>query len=190
MIKLLHSKISGLENILKESADINKYLMHNHVELDVQLMKLIGKCYEAFKEDSVVISSKAKVLQAEWALCCKGTDPLTLIKPSNNKREMQTSHAVRILRETVLLLSNEHEKCTNKIETVTEIMGQIVLVALQNIIITDDDVANASTQDKLEDAWKKIGTENNLKIMQKKILLSVGIFDAYIVLDKTFAAIR
>lgn len=63
-------------------------------------------------------------------------------------------------------------------------ISQILLAGLQGGLLTDTLLDSTNTESELQKLWKLLSTDGNLALAQRRVLMSVSIYDALLLLEE------
>jgi hypothetical protein len=92
--------------------------------------------------------------------------------------------ALEVQLRTYYLVGDE------KLQQARELISQIIVAALQGGLLTNLDIKNIKTQKQTEAAWKKLGEDANISLGQKRVLLIVSPYDAFILFDELITTLK
>ncbi|MEO6071279.1 MAG: hypothetical protein ABIN57_09395 [Chitinophagaceae bacterium] len=134
--------------------------------------------------------SRLQLLKAEMITAQRNINPITLEKVTLHRQEMQATIAFKILQAAEQSLRTEVVALEERIETASELTTQVVIAGLQAGIITDAIIKNETTQKALESLWAALSANENIALGQMRILLTVSIYDVWILLDEVVARLK
>ncbi len=129
--------------------------------------------------------SQMKVLKGDHAMIQAGSDPAGQGHIALTRRSHRRQATYKVIKQGIEVLNNHYEAIDSKLKQAGNLIEQIVLAALQANLLSNDDLNLPGEQ-----LWSKMRADNNLQLMQKKILLSVSKFDALLLLSDITAAIK
>jgi hypothetical protein len=122
-------------------------------------------------------------LKAEWITAQRGINPISFEKVTLRRGEMVNTISFKVMQRAGQLLNIDLQETNAKIEEVSQLIGQIIVAAFQNGMLTNEQIRNADTQDKKEALWQSLAADTNIAVGQKRVLLMVNRFDAVILFD-------
>lgn len=160
-------------------------------ELNDGLLRFLGDAAVVYRErgrqerECQVLSLEAELLTA-----LRGTHPITLEKIAVRRHEMQNAIAFRILQSAEVQLRADLRQTMDTLQGAKDLLAQIVVAALQKGLITDTMIANATTQAAIEALWAAIAADADIALAQKRVLLMISRYDAFLLVDELLAGLR
>lgn len=192
MIPLLqYHKLALLDGLLSKGRQVLVSYEEKDLDFAHRLKGWLQECDQFFEQhNGPVQRSKIKTLHTDFATVLRGIDPFTFQKFESNKRAQAMSIGYRITKEALLVVMDYYNKIESLLEEARQLIGQIVLAALQGGVITMIELENSNTQAKLDVLWKKIATDKQLVLVQKKVLINVSRIDALLLLEEVRDAMK
>jgi hypothetical protein len=192
MIPILqYHKLSLLDALLSKGRQV--LVSYEEKDLDfAQKLKLwLQECDQFFEQhNGPVQRSKIKTLHTDFAAVLRGIDPFTFQKFESNKRAQAMNIGYRITKDALQVVMDYYNKIAALLEEARQLIGQIILAALQGGIIALPELEIAATQPALDLIWKKIAADKQLILVQKKVLLNVSRIDALLLLEEVRDAMK
>jgi hypothetical protein len=123
-------------------------------------------------------------LKAEWITAQRGINPISFEKITLRRGEMLNTISFKVMQRAGQLLNIDLQETNARLEEVSQLIGQIIVAAFQNGMLTIDRIREARTQDRKEALWQDLSADANIAIGQKRVLLSVNRFDALLLFDE------
>ncbi|MEO6136904.1 MAG: hypothetical protein ABIP35_17245 [Ginsengibacter sp.] len=181
-------KIGGLLTQLNSTMEL---FSARHYDADKLLVQLMKDCIQMYKDLGYSEKeSQVQSMQAEWAISQRGINPYTLVRQITRRNEMTATVAFKILQAIEILLRNDYVAGDEKIGQASDLISQIIVAALQANLLTDVEIKKIKTQKEIESTWKKLGSDSNLLLGQKRVLLLVSRFDALIIFDDLLTPLK
>ncbi|HSC54880.1 MAG TPA: hypothetical protein VLC98_14705 [Phnomibacter sp.] len=192
MIPLLqYHKLALLDGLLSKGRLVLSSYEEKDLDFASKLKDWLQESDQFFeRHNGPVQRSKIKTLHTDFAAVMRGTDPFTFQKFESNKRANAMNIGYRITKDALQVVMDYYTKIDTLLEDARQLIGQIVLAALQGGLITQSEFETATTQPALDLLWKKIATDKQLVVVQKKVLLNVSRIDALLLLEEVRAALK
>jgi hypothetical protein len=186
MIPLLqYHKLSLLDGLLSKGRLVLLSYEEKDLDFAQKLKNWLHECDQFFEQhNGPVQRSKIKTLYTDFVSVLRGIDPFTFQKFESNKRAQAMSIGYRITKDALQVVMDYYNKIETLLEEARQLIGQIVLAALQAGLISLAELENTQTQPALDLLWKKIATDKQLLVVQKKVLLNVSRIDALLLLEE------
>lgn len=154
-------------------------------DTDKALKQLLDNAIKVYKDGGFSDKeSQLQVLRAELVSVEKNIHPLTYEKVLVRKGEMRTGICLKVLQSLEQLLRNDYAYCTDKLQEARDMISQILLAGLQGGLLTDTLLDSTNTESELQKLWKLLSTDGNLALAQRRVLMSVSIYDALLLLEE------
>lgn len=188
---LIHFKQQKLNELLTQFSQLNGYYIDRSNYFSKHCYSFINDCQDFFnrigdqKNESQVIW-----LKAYYDTALKGINPQTFEKVTRNRRVNSWIAAFKVLSELHALLQDEITKVENKLEEVEETLQQVVLSCLQSNLLDNERLNCVRGISDAEEIWGKMTQNEQIKLIERKIRMSVQTQDIYIILDKVLSQIK
>jgi len=192
MIPILqYHKLSLLDGLLSKGRQVLMSYEQKDLDFAQKLQFWLQECDQFFElHNGPVQRSKIKTLHTDFVAVLRGTDPFTFQKFESNKRAQAMNIGYRITKEALQVVMDYYNKIDILLEDARQLIGQIILAALQGGMITITEFESAASQPALEVIWKKIALDKQLVLVQKKVLLNVSRIDALLILEEVRDAMK
>jgi hypothetical protein len=186
MIPILqYHKLSLLDGLLSKGRLVLLSYEQKDLDFSQRLQFWLKECDQFFEQhNGPVQRSKIKTLHTDFVAVLRGNDPFTFQKFESNKRAQAMNIGYRIAKEALQVVIDYYNKIEALLEEARQLIGQIVLAALQGVLISITEFESAGTQGALDLLWRKIATDKQLLLVQKKVLLNVSRIDALLLLEE------
>ncbi|HFU74654.1 MAG TPA: hypothetical protein ENK66_00255 [Arcobacter sp.] len=191
MKTFIHYKKQRLETLLNSLNELNELYITRSFSFQEILFNFLQETiefYEQVGENSN--SSKVSQLNIYLETAKKGINPQTLEKLKTGKRENLWISSYHILDELSSLLQNNLLALELEITQARELVEQVILSAIQSKLITDSNLKELTSQDKIIDLWKNLSKNEQIKLIEKKLKLSITQDDIIILCDLVCSKIR
>ncbi len=128
-------------------------------------------------------------LKAEIVTAQRSVHPVTLEKVSVRRNEMQTTIAFKVLQAAEAQLRADLESSMETLQRARDLLGQIIVVGVQKGLLTDATIAAMTNEAAIEAWWTAIGTDADIALAQKRVLLLVSRFDVFLLAEALFSAL-
>ncbi len=192
MIPILqYHKLSLLDALLSKGRQVLVSYEEKDLDYAHKLKLWLQECDQFFEQhNGPVQRSKIKTLHTDFAAVLRGIDPFTFQKFESNKRAQAMNIGYRITKDALQVVMDYYNKIAALLEEARQLIGQIILAALQGGIIALPELEIAATQPALDLIWKKIAADKQLILVQKKVLLNVSRIDALLLLEEVRDAMK
>ena len=191
MKTLIHYRKQRIESFLNKLIDINKLYIERSFSFETILLDFIQESiefYEQIGESSN--SSKISQLNIYLETAHKGINPQTLEKLKTGKRENIWIASYHTLDELSTLLQNSLMELELQIGQAKELVEQVILSAIQSKLISDADLNTLHTQDQITNLWESLSKNEQVKLIERKLKLSIAQEDIIILCDLVCSQIR
>ncbi len=183
--KFVTSKKEKVTELLKAASVLYESYNNKDYYFEANMLKMLDDVkgyYENENRYSGITMTES--MKSDLLSTLKGIDPVKFEKIANGRRNLQLITAFKVLKETDNHLRTEFDTINSKLDEAEQIIGQVILSALQSGIIQFADLKENITHAEIETIWKKISNDMNLLLVQKKILLIVSFYDIIILTEK------
>jgi hypothetical protein len=183
--------VQQLTGLLRTLIDTFHLYNDRNPELNEALIVLLDAAAAAYRErgraerESFTIS-----LKAEFTTALRGINPITLEKLTVRRHEMQGTIAFKVLQSLESQLRNQLLEATEPLQQAENLVGQILAAGIQKGLISDAAIRDTTTQEAIETLWRSIGSDADIALAQKRVLLLVSSFDISLLIDKLLSALR
>mgnify|MGYP001287950390 CR=1 FL=1 len=179
--KFVISRQEKVTGLLKKVSSLYESYNNREYDFEENLLKLLDDVKTYYEnENRYAAITMTQSLKSDMLSTLKGIDPVKFEKITTGRRNLQLTTGFRVLKETDNHLRIELDNINAKLEEAEQIIGQVILTALQAGIISFEELKADITHTEIETMWKKISNDINLLLVQKKILLLVSYFDIII----------
>jgi hypothetical protein len=192
MIPLLqYHKLSLLDGLLSKGRLVLVSYENKDLDFAQKLKIWLQECDQFFEQhNGPVQRSKIKTLHTDFTAVLRGIDPFSFQKFESNKRAQAMHIGYRITKDALQVVMDYYNKIDTLLEEARQLIGQIILAALQGGSIALAEFESAQTQTALDLLWKKIALDKQLLVVQKKVLLNVSRIDALLLLEEVRDAMK
>jgi len=191
MKTLIHYKKQRIEELISKLSLLNTLYISRSFSFDTQLMDLMKESEMLFEQsgESSKISQVSQ-LNIYFETAQKGINPRTLEKLKIGKRENVWIAAYHVLDGMSDLMQNSMIKVEFEIGQATELIEQVILSAIQSGLIGDIDLKGLHDQESIKKLWKNLTQNEQVKLIERKLKLSVMQDDIIIICDKVCSKIN
>lgn len=191
MQPLLHKEVQQLTGLLRVLVDAFQLHTDREPELNRSLLALLDLSVATYREcGRPDRESRVASLRAELSIAFRGINPVTLEKPAVRRHEMQSAIAFKVLKALEEELRGSFQQATDSLQRAEDLVGQIIIAGVQKGLISDAAIRDTTTQDTIEELWRSIAADADIALAQKRVLLLVSSYDAYLLIDKVFSGLR
>ena len=191
MKTLIHYKKQRVEELIAKQSLLNTLYIERSFSFDTQLMDFMKEnevFFEQLGESGKI--SQISQLNIYFETAQKGINPQTLEKLKIGKRENMWISAYYVLDGMSDLLQESLSKVEFEINQATELMEQVILSAIQSGLIGDNDLKELHTQESIKKLWENLTQNQQVKLIERKLKLSVMQDDIIIICDKVCSKIN
>lgn len=153
-------------------------------DADKALLKALNETIAIYKElGKTDRENEFQTLKAEWITAQRGINPITFEKVTQRRTEMVNMISFKVMQKASQYLGTDAQEVDAKINEVTLLIGQIIVAAFQNGMLTLEMITNATTQEQKTALWEGLSADPNIAIGQKRVLLMVNKYDVLIIFD-------
>lgn len=181
-LKIVHQVLQQLQPLLTDCQRLMEYHSHQSYALEKELLGCIDNSAAFFEnQNKLVTQSEIKQCTSEYLLAKRGTNPLTFEDVGQQKRKVLRTTAYRIINKLHQSLGNEWNILSQSIEEGKELIGKIILSALQ-LKIVDEATLKAIKNDKdVRQIWAKIAQVEQFSLLEKQLKLKLSNTDIEII---------
>lgn len=191
MQRLLHKDEQELAELLRTVTATFQLYADRKPELHDTLVALLGRATATYKEQGrSERESFCASLNAEFATALRGINPVTLEKSAVRRHEMQSTIAFKVMQSLESQLRGDQLEVADTLRRAEDLIGQILLAAIQKGLISDAVIRDTTTQDAIEALWRSIASDADVALGQKRVLLIVSRFDVSLLVDEALSALR
>ena len=182
---LIHFKQQNFENLLEKLNELHNLYVNRSFSFDAQLTTLLKEGEELFDQIGETIKkSEISELNVYFETALKGINPQTLEKLKLGKRENSWIAAFHVLGKLGVLLRNSLDEVEEKIYEANVLIEQILLSAIQSGAISEAELKIVNNYDDIEKLWERLTKNEQIKLIDRKLKLSITQNDIIILLDK------
>lgn len=153
-------------------------------DADKALLKALNETIAIYKElGKTDRENEFQTLKAEWITAQRGINPISFEKVTQRRSEMVNMISFKVMQRASQLMNTDIQEVDAKINEVSLLIGQIIVAAFQNGLLTTDAIKAAKTQKEKEMLWDGLSADANIAIGQKRVLLMVNRYDILILFD-------
>lgn len=153
-------------------------------DADKALLKALNVTIAIYKElGKTDRENEFQTLKAEWITAQRGINPITFEKVTQRRTEMVNMISFKVMQKASQYLGTDAQDAEARINEVSLLIGQIIVAAFQNGLLTMEMIANATTQELKTALWEGLSADPNIAIGQKRVLLMVNKYDVLIIFD-------
>ena len=185
MQKFYHNEIKELTALLQELNGVLDKYSKKEMDLSASLLLWIDKAIQVYKAaGQAEKESRLQLLKAEFVTAQRNINPITFEKVTLHRHELQTTIAFKILQVAEGLLRNDLVTDKEQLQQAKDLATQVLVAGIQSGIITNEMIKNANSQNDIEAMWHLLSADANIALGQKRILLTVSIYDVWILLNE------
>ena len=191
MKTLVHYKKQRVEEFINRLSLLNKLYVERSFSFDDELHKFLQEVMEFFEQFGETLnSSKISQLNIYIETAQKGINPQTLEKLKTGKRENIWIASYHLLDEIGILLQESIMEVETKISEARGLVEQVIISAMQLKLIGDDDLKKLHTQKEIAMLWSSLSQNEQVKLIERKLKLSITQEDIIILCDKVCSKIK
>ena len=191
MKTLVHYKKQRVEEFISELSLLNELYIERSFSFDDKLHTFLHEIMEFFEQFGETLnSSKVSQLKIYIETAQKGINPQTLEKLRTGKRENIWIASYHLLDEISILLQESITEVEVKISEARGLVEQVIISAMQLKLISDDDLKKLHTQKEIAMLWSSLSQNEQVKLIERKLKLSITQEDIIILCDKVCSKIK
>ena len=191
MKTLIHYRKQRVESFLNRLSSINELYIERSFSFDALLVDYIKESIEFYEQvGESSNSSRISQLNIYLETAKKGINPQTLEKLKTGRRENIWIASYHVLDELGTLYQNTRIELELQITQAKELVEQVILSAIQSKLISDDDLNGLHNQDEIKNLWKSLSQNEQVKLIERKLKLSITQDDIIILCDLVCSQIR
>jgi len=191
MKTLIHYRKQKIDSFLNRLIKINRLYVERSFSFDTILLTFIEESMEFFEQiGESSNSSKISQLTIYLETAKRGINPQTLQKLKIGKRENIWIASYHVLDTLENMHQNTLVELELKITQATELVEQVILSAVQSKLISEADLNKLHNQDEITNLWKSLSKNEQVKLIERKLKLSITHEDIIILCDLVCSKIR
>jgi len=191
MKTLVHYKKQRVEELISKLSLLNELYIERSFSFDTELFIFLQESMEFFEQlGESFNASKMSQLKIYVETAQKGINPQTLEKLRTGKRENIWIASYHLLDELSTLLQESILKVEVKISEARILVEQVILSAIQLKLIGDDDLKKLHTHKEMAKLWSNLSKNEQIKLVERKLKLSITQEDIIILCDKVCSKIE
>ena len=191
MIVLVHFKIQNLKTFLNCLGSLNELYLSRSFHFDKELVEFLSNASEFFEQiGNVNMVSEVSRLRTYYDTALKGVNPQTLEKLKTGKRENKWIASFHVLNSISEQLQHLLAIEMQTVGEAKELIGQVILSAFQTNQIGEGDLSSNGTSKNHKHFWDKLTQNTQIKMIERKLRLSIHKEDIYILVDQVLNEIR
>lgn len=153
-------------------------------DADKALLKALNETIAIYKElGKTDRENEFQTLKAEWITAQRGVNPISFERVTQRRSEMVNMISFKVMQRASQLMNTDIQEVDAKINEVSLLIGQIIVAAFQNGLLTTDAIKDAKTSEQKTALWEGLSADPNIAIGQKRVLLMVNRYDILILFD-------
>lgn len=188
---LAHFKKQQLEKFIQSLVGLNELYIAKSYDLSEGLIDFMNTVQDHFKQigDS---NNEATLSQLKIHLdtALAGIDPFKLEKVKTGRRTNVTITAFHCLTELKHVFQSSLSTVNDTLSKNTETLNQLVLSALQAKLITEKDLIESDSIEKIISIWKNLTEHEQIRLVETKLKMELTPQDIYLLLDQIFDNIK
>lgn len=150
-----------------------------------RFIHFLNQCKTYFREtDSAVASSELRSIEANFNIMLAGTDPISMCKFEKGRRKGQKAIFRHTLRTCEVVLQQEYQDIQQKLSEAEEIIGQVLLAAIQQRLISTASYSNECSAQLAEESLTAINTNEQLRLLNQKVALKLSKIDILMLYER------
>ena len=191
MQKFYYKEIKDLTALLQALTAVAEKYNNRDADVSASLLQWLATGIKFYKDGGKAEKeSRLQLLKAEMVTALRNINPITFEKINLHRQELHATIAFKIVQAAEAQLRFEITALQENIQAASDLATQVIVAGLQAGIITDDLIKNAKKQTDLEALWALLSADGNIALWQKRILLTVSIYDVWILLDEVLSRLR
>jgi len=191
MKTLIHYRKQRIEALINKLSILNGLYIERDFSFDAELLTFVQDSMDFFEQlGESANSSKVSQLNIYVETAKKGINPQTLEKLKIGKRENIWIASYHLLDEISTLFQNALIEIELKVSQARELVEQVILSAIQLKLISDNDLKGIQTQEQIGKLWRNLSENEQVKLIERKLKLSITQEDIIILCDQVCSKIR
>lgn len=179
-----HHLVQQTEIYIQQFSQLNNYYLSKNLDIDNRLPAYLHDIEQYFTSTQ---ATKAKLavanLSSYFETAKRGFNPVTLEKVKSGRRENYWISVFSILQQLRDLLAENLEHNQQKLRVSNELLQQLILSALQEGLITEEQFTRASSLDGAALLWVYINNKTTLKNFARRIKAIVHQQDIHLLIS-------
>lgn len=181
-LKIIHQVLQQLQPLLGDCQLLMEYHSNQSYALEKALLGCIDKSAVFFEnQNKLVTQSEIKQCTTEYLLAKRGTNPLTFEDVGQQKRKILRTTVYRIINKLHQSLGNEWNSLNQSIEEGRELIGKIILSALQLKVVTEANLQSINSDQDVKKIWNEIAQVEQFSLLEKQLKLKLSTTDIEII---------
>ena len=191
MKTLIHYQKQRVESFLSRLSSINELYIERSFSFDAQLMEHLKESIE-FYEQTGESSKSAKISQLNLYLetAKRGINPQSLEKIKTGRRENIWIASYHVLDTLGSVHQEVFQELESQLTQAKELVEQVILSAIQSKLVDDETLEKLHNQDEVTTLWKTLCEHEQVKLIERKLKLSITDNDIIILCDLVCSKIR
>ncbi|NRB47224.1 MAG: hypothetical protein HRU41_06085 [Saprospiraceae bacterium] len=179
-----HHLVQQTEKFIQQFSQLNGYYLSKSLEIDDQLPTYLSEIEQYFTS---IRATKAQLAVASLSsyleTAKRGFNPVTLEKVRTGRRENYWISIFSILQKLQALLIENLEDNQQKLRVSNELLQQLILSALQEGLISEEQFLRASTLDGASSLWDSLNQHVSLRNFARKIKATIHPKDIHLLIS-------
>ena len=191
MVVFVHFKQKKIKSFSDKIILLHKDYKDRSFYFDRKIKDLFAEMQDFFNQ---IGDSKYETLVSQLSIyfetSLKGIHPLRLEKIKTGRRENIWISAFHCLTTLTEIVQENLENINKPLDEAKEILSQFVLSAIQNHLITQEQIQEVNNIRKIESLWNKLKQNQQISLLDRKLRLTITNNDIYLLLDEIFSTIE
>lgn len=184
-------KIQQLNKFLKDLSVLNESYKKKSFSFEKEYFEFADDVIKYFKQVGDALNqSETEKLRNFFQTAVEGVDPIKLEPVKTHRRAMTRIAAFHCLSRLTELLQEAIQKDQAIIDRSEEAIGQLVLSLIQAKAITEAELSENLNQDQLEIIWYRLTQNEQVKLHERKLRLSITQEDIFLLFIEVMEKIK
>lgn len=191
MQEFIHHKIKVIEELISKFNKVQRLFNEKSFDFETQLHAFLNELLQYFNSRGDQ-THEAEILNfiGRIQTIKRGFNPVKMQKIETGKRELFWGFAFTVIEALLEILAKMHTTEQQKLEEGQDLISNLILNLYQNKILTDEQIVELNSVEKIEIYWNFLLTQNgSISSIDKKLKMSLIAEDIYLLFEKSLANI-
>lgn len=191
MVILAHFKQKNLNIFAEKLILFNEDYKNRSYDFESNIKEFFQELQDFFKQigDSKH-ETQISQLSIYYETAIRGIHPLRLEKLKIGRRENMWIAAFHCLSTLSEILQENIKSVETLLNEANEMLSQLILSAIQNQLLTQEQLEQADHISKVEIIWNNLRQNQQISLVDRKLRLTLTNNDIYLLLDEIFSTIK
>ena len=144
--------------------------------------------FESISNNATV--SRIQISETELYTAMAGIHPNSLEKLGKNRRTIQRGFSFQVLQSIESIVLEEYEQLEDKLASSEDLVGQIVLSALQQGVISTESLLKKASCALAKDVWQTVNAIPQLKLLNQKLSMQLSVLDITLIYEQVLVKLK